>query len=236
MPIPVRDVLVQARAILQDGGAARWPVSELVNWLNGALRELPMRKPSSTAVNVVLTLAAGTKQNIPDDYACLIRVVRNVTGVSPNFVGAASVTPIVREILDAQNPNWHDPARTPQRLTVRHVIADPFDQRTFYVYPGNNGAGKIECILSAIPTPVAVIDPADPDDLDSYDMSIPISAIYQSALIDYVLYRAFSKDMQFGGAAERAAAHFSQFAAALDGKSALEGLYNVNTTNSQPNS
>jgi hypothetical protein len=236
MPIIARDILTQARVILQDGGATRWPLTELVTWLNAGLRELPMRMPSATATNFVLALVAGTKQTLPDAYASLIRVNRNVTGIFPAHVGSMAVTPIVREILDAQNPHWHDPVRTPFRAMVRHVMSDPYDQRTYYVYPGNDGTGQIECLMSAIPVAVAVTGGADPEDIDSYGMSIAVQSIFQSALVDYVLYRAFSKDMQLAGAADRAGAHYGQFTAALDTKAALEGMANVNTTQSQPNS
>lgn len=227
----------RARIILQDGGAIRWPLAELASWLSDGLLEVVNRKPSEGAQSVVLTMVAGTKQTLPDAYLSLIRAVRNVTGVSPNWVGGLSVTPIMREILDAQSPSWHDPAVVTQRAQVLQIIADPLDQRTFYVYPGNTGAGKLECVVSVIPQPVTIATGANPEDIASYNaITLPMSQIFQTALVDFILYRAFSKDMQFAGAMERAAAHFNQFNAAILARIQLDAQYSVNTTNSQPNS
>lgn len=236
MTVIARDVLQRARTILQDGGAVRWPLTELAEWLGDGMRELAGRNPSSTATKLVIAMVEGTRQEVPAGYASMIRVTRNLTGTVGAYVGGVVVMPIVREILDAQNPNWHDPARTPFRVIVRHIIMDPLEPLAFYVYPGNTGAGKIEAIMSAIPADIVLAEGAEELDMDSYAVALPFLQTYQSALTDYVLYRAFSKDMQFAGAADRAAAHFAQFNAAVDNKTAQDKVYNVNTTNSQPNS
>lgn len=236
MTIRASDVLQRARTILQDGGSVRWPLTELAEWLGDGMRELANRKPSATATRMVLALVLGTRQLLPDGFSNMIRVNRNLTGTVEPYVGAATVTPIVREILDAQNPNWHDPARTPFRALARHIIMDPLEPLAFFVYPGNTGTGRIEAILSAIPEDLTLADGADPLDMDTYDIDLPFLQVYQSTLVDYILYRAFSKDMQFAGAADRAAAHFAQFNAAVDNRTQQDAKYNVNTTNSQPNS
>lgn len=239
MPVNARDILSRVKIVLQDAGAVRWPLPELAGWLSDAMREIASRKPSATSAVANIAMVQGTRQTLPDEYLSLIRVVRNLvpSGVTdPPYVGGIAVTPIVREILDAQNVNWHDPARVTQRVAVRHVIFDPLDPRTFYVYPGNTGAGLIECIVSVIPEPVAVEVGDDPDDLESYNIDLPLSAVYQTPLIDFVLYRAFSKDMQLAGAGDRAAMHYQQFAQAIDTRTNLDAIYQPNTTNSQPNS
>jgi len=230
MPITASEILSQAHIILQDGAATRWPLTELVKWMNAGLREITLHKPTVSSSTVVFPLVSGTKQTLPDGYNALLRVTRNMTGTDPTYVGGASVTQIAREILDVQNPNWHDPARTPFRATVRHVIADPLEQRVFYVYPGNTGTGKIECIMSTILADIAADVGDDPEDIDSYsDKTIPIPVIYQSALMDYILSRAFSKDMQYGGAADRAQMHYQQFANALGIKGQAEMAFGINS-------
>lgn len=236
MTVRASDVLQRARTILQDGGSVRWPLTELAEWLGDGMRELANRKPSATATRMVLALVLGTRQLLPVGFSNMIRVNRNLTGTAEPYVGAATVTPIVREILDAQNPNWHDPARTPFRALARHIIMDPLEPLAFFVYPGNTGTGRIEAILSAIPEDLTPAVGADPLDMDTYDINLPFLQAYQSALVDYILYRAFSKDMQFAGAADRASAHFAQFNAAVDNRTQQDAKYNVNTTNSQPNS
>lgn len=240
MPVSAKNVLNRVQIILQDAGAVRWPLTELVDWLNDGLKEIAFLKPSATSTTTVIPLAEGTYQAIPDGYASLIRVICNVSGdgteLSP-YTSGRTVTPIVREILDQQKPNWHDGDSVPFRALARHVVSDIADPTCFYVYPGNDGTGKIRATLSRIPAEIAPGTGDDPDDIETYDQEIPeLQSIYQQCLIDYVLAMAFSKDMQFAGAADRAQIHYAKFSGALASKQAVEAVANTNTTNSQPNS
>lgn len=235
MALTAKDVLSRARIVLQDAGSTRWLLPELLDWLNDGLRSIALYKPSAISVTKVLELDEGTYQELAEGQQ-LLRVTRNITsatGTSPR-VGGPVITPIAREILDAQLPNWHDTNSVPFSDTVRHVMSDIMDPRAFYVFPGNDGTGKIEATVSKEPTPITVA--GDANDIDNYTEAIPISPIYIDPLIDFVLYRAFSKDMQFAGSAERSIAHYQNFQNALGVRQQTENMANVNTTQSQPNS
>ena len=235
MPIKAKDVLSRARTILQDAGSTRWLLSELCDWLDDALREVSFYKPTALSDTIVMPLAAGTYQELPEGQQ-LLRAHRNITsdvGVMPRISGPA-VTPIVREILDAQLPDWHDTTFMPFSATARHVISDTMNPRSFYVFPGNNGTGKIEITVSLQPEPLA--RPNDINDIGGYTADIPINPIYMGPLVDFVLYRAFSKDMQFAGAGERAVAHYTNFQNALNLRQQIEAMGNLNTSQTQPNS
>lgn len=240
MPVSVKNVLTRVQIILQDAGAVRWPLTELVEWLNDGTKEITFLKPSATAVTEVVPLAQGTMQRLPDGRSALIRVWCNVTGAGTNidpYVDDTTITPIVREILDQQKPRWHNPTVVPFRRAARHVITDIADPLIYHVYPGNDGTGRIRATFSAIPAEITPLAGEDADDMAAYEQEIPeLLAIYQQSLIDYVLAMAFSKDMQFAGSAERAAAHMARFNAALSTRQAIEAVANPNTTNSQPNS
>ena len=58
----------------------------------------------------------------------------------------------------------------------------------------------------------------------------PEIAIYQNVLIDYILYRAYSKDTEYTADQNRAAAHQSAYLAALNGKAKVEAGTNPNIT------
>lgn len=226
MALTAQTVLLNAIIILQDAGSVRWPLSELRKWLNAGLKEVSRIKPSATAATTTIELVAGTKQSLPATASLLLRAIRNVDG--------PVLTPIAREILDAQIPNWHKTTTVPYAAIARHIIQDPVDTRTFYVFPGNDGNGEIEVVLSNKPTEVAA--PADEFDIELYTAELGLEDLYENALVDYILYRAFSKDMQMAGAGDRALAHYKAFKEALGERQAIEGVANVNTTQSQPNS
>lgn len=223
MAFTAKDVLTRVSTILQDSGAVRWPLPEQLTWLNDATREIAIVKPNATAKTVVISLVSGTKQEIPETAASLIQVTRNITGTS---TGGRVITPIVREVLDRQIPRWHETEFLPFSANVKHVIDDPFDQRVFYVVPGNDGTGKIEAVVSSIATDIPV--PTNQFEIDDYTAAVDLQDIYRNVVVDYVLYRAFSKDMALAGAVQRAQAHYMQFSNALGIKVQGEAVANVN--------
>lgn len=218
MAFTAKDVLYRASTILQDVGAVRWPYPELLIWLNDGMREIANIKPNATSKTTTMTLIAGTKQEIPATAHSLLEVTRNVNPTTG--AGGKAVTPIVRQILDRQIPGWHDSTTLPFSATVLHIVDDALDQRVFYVVPGNDGTGKIEIVVSEVPTDLAA--PANPLDLDAYTATVDLQDIYRNALVDYVLYRSFSKDMAMPGNAQRAAAHYQQFNHSLGVKGSAE--------------
>lgn len=213
MAFTAAEVMRKASTILNDAGATRWTLPELLDWLNGATSEIAILKPTATAVTVALELDAGTKQAVPEGYHQILSVIRNTAS-------GKVVTPTTREVIDAQLPGWHSTTVLAFATNVSHFINVPEDQKIFYVCPGNDGNGSIEVVASAIPAKIA--RPPNPLDLDSYTANVPLGDIYQNAVIDYMLYRAFSKDAAIPGAAQRAAAYYSAFSGALGVKTQQE--------------
>lgn len=237
MAFVARDVVDRARRIILDETSVRWPLPELLLWLNDGRREIALHKPSATSASVVLPLDEGTLQRIPPEYQAIMRIVRNITSaadVEPRVAGRA-VRIVPRDQLDALNPNWHDAAAVPFAAAARHYVYDEANPREFYVYPGNDGTGRVEAILSEIPVDLAVDPSADPEDIAAYDMPLaPVSDVFLSALVDYLLYRAYSKDAQFAGNAARAGAHYQQFATAVGIKGQAEAATTPNAARSVP--
>lgn len=213
------DVMKRASRILLDEEYTRWTMPELADWLTDALREVALQVPTATARNKVLDLVEGTFQRLPVTCQQLLRVVRNVDVVGDNRVGKGVVTIVDRNALDAQNPNWHDGQYVRFKPYARHFVFDETDPLTFYVWPGNDGTGHLEAVVSVIPNPVVPDTDADPDDIDSYRMELDILDVYANLILDYTLYRAYCKDAQNAGAAQRAGLFYQQFAQALGIKS-----------------
>lgn len=220
MALAANDVMERATIILQDTGAVRWPATELLKWLNDAQREIAIHKPTAVTDTVTLALDEGTKQALPEAHISLISVHRNVDG---NAIRA-----IERAVLDNQLPGWQDTAVLPFNASVTHVIFDDFNPRAYYVAPGNTGMGEIEATVAVMP--VDIPEPASPLDITSYTATLDVPEIWRGALVDYVLYRAYSKDTQSPNAANRAQAHYMQFQQALGLKIATDQALNPDTS------
>lgn len=219
MAVTVQSVIDRAQTVLQDTTGVRWPVvGELVLWINDAQREIALLKPDASATNSTITLATGTKQDIPSGGNRLLKVVRNMSAASGG-TGKRSVRLVDREVLDAQSPDWHDPTVTgdaAHAAIVKHYVYDEANPRNFYVYPGVSGSAYLEIIYSSNPTAVAQNDP----------LSIP--DIFANAVMNYVLYMAYMKDAEYAGNAQRASSHYQLFTASVTGKAQIDAITNPN--------
>ncbi|AYO76436.1 DUF6682 family protein [Sphingobium yanoikuyae] len=224
------EVLDRARRLIQDETSVRWPLIELALWLDDGQREIALQKPSAASDNRVLDLQAGTLQQLPEGAIQLLRVTRNIQSIDAN--GARNGGPVIRicsrDILDAQNRNWHDSRDVRYSRTVKHYVYDEEDTRSFYVYPGNDGTGKIEAVLAIDPPRIEPVRGKATDDIEAYAVALTLAGIYANALVDYVCYRAFAKDAQYAGNAQRAALHYQQFANAIGIKFNQEALASPN--------
>lgn len=227
MAVTVQSVIDRVQKTLQDTTGVRWPVvDELVLWVNDAQREIALLKPDASAKNTTITLAAGTKQEIPSDGNALLRVVRNMSAAS-NGLGRRAVRIVQRDILDAQTPDWHNPTVTGDAAhgtVVKHYIYDEQNPRNFYVYPGISTANTVfaEIIYSANPTTV------------SQNGNLDIPDIYANAVMNYVLYMAYMKDAEYAGNQQRAASHYQLFTASITGKGQVDAMTTPNYDSKRP--
>ena len=206
MPIAAQSIIRRAVETLQDTTSIRWPVSELVRYLNDGQREVVLYRPDSMVTNTTLTCTAGSKQSLPANGAKLIEVVRNAAAAGTK----RAVRMVNREILDAQTPGWHS---IPGTVDALHFMYDPRDPKTFYVYPPALATTQLDIVYAAYPADVT--EPADGALYTAVTGSISLPDIYGNALLDYVLARCFMKDSEYAGNAQRAQAHYQLFATAL---------------------
>lgn len=206
MAVLARDILQRCVDILQDSTSVRWPLPELVRYLNDGQREVILYRPDSTVTTSNLTLVAGSKQTLPANASKLIEVIRNNSATQK-----AAVRLVNREILDAQEPDWHSKT---QVAAVKHYMYDPRNPLEFYVYPPASTTAVLEIVYSKYPTDVTA--PGINDELADITDTVDVPDIYSNVLQDYVLYRAYSKDAEYAGNAQRATAHYSAFANALN--------------------
>jgi len=213
--IITQTIIDRAETIIQDTTNVRWPAAELLNWLNDGQREIVLLKPEASVVNASVQLtAAKTKQTLPAAAITLLDVTRNMG--SNGTTDGDAIRLVSREVLDAQSPDWHTHTNTGGK--IQHYVFDPRDPKTFYVYPKAPAtAWYVELVYSASPTEIT--NPAT---------AISIDDIYANALLDYVLYRAYSKDAEYAGNAQRAVGHYQAFVGSITGKTQSDLARNPN--------
>ncbi|MCI9865507.1 hypothetical protein RHIZ_06075 [Rhizobium skierniewicense] len=226
------DILRRASVLLIDDEHARWPLSELADWLNEAVKAIVLAKPSASSRTLPLPLAKGTYQELPATLdgvtpLQLLGVNRNLVGDGSTRIGGRAIRTAARALLDAQEPNWHNPAYEPFRKEVRQVVFDENLPLEFYAYPGNDGNGVVEVALSYLPAPALPLAGQDETTYAAWNVDIGLPEPYSVPLLDYVLYKAFSKD-DIAGDPTKAMSHYQTFAAAVGIKVQTESSANPN--------
>ena len=204
MAVAVADIITRAQTILQDVTGTRWPTPELLNWLNDSYKEIVQVRPDLYPVtDPSFACVAGTRQSAPTGALRMIDVVRNGGGAK------RAVRLIDRRILDDQLPSWHSQAGTTE---IQHWMFDPRSPREFLVYPPASSGATLEIVYSAVPAAHA-----------SATGNIAIVDSYANVMLDYMLYRAYTKDAEYTANAARAQAHYSAMQAALSSGAASDG-------------
>ena len=195
MPTAVNTLVGSVTALLHDADNDRWGASDIAQWLNDGQLAVIRRVPAAYPKTAVIDLVEGTQQSIPSDGLAFIRFVRNVSAADKPQRAPRRVS---HELQDIESPDWH--AATADKV-VKSYTYDPAVPKVFWVsppQPATSGRGEIQ--YSAVP-PTAV---AGGD--------VAIDKIYDNAMIEYALYRAFARDAEEGDDV-RAQKHLSHFEA-----------------------
>lgn len=195
MPITAQDVVTRVRDATLDNtqGGIRWVDDELIRYINDASQAIVQAKPSSHPTNTSMQLEEGTTQEAPPDAIFILDIIRNVDGKAIRYVD--------RGVLDAGHPDWH--TMTPA-AEIRHYMMEAHDPTRFYVYPPSDGTGSVQIVYSS-----------EPAQVDSLTDELPLSSTYINSYVDYVLYRAYSKDADFAANRELARWYYQSFAEGL---------------------
>jgi len=210
-------IIGKARVILQDATAVRWIDDEMLGWVNEGQREIVLLKPDASVTTSAVQLVAGTRQSIPATGIILLDVVRNMgSGSTPG----RAIKQINRTILDEQIPTWHVDAPSNTALYFTYNDSSP---KTFYIYPPQTSSPtSVEVVYSSAPTDCALVSSA-----------IALDDIYAGSLIDYVLYRAYSKDAEYAGDTGLAAVAYKKFFETISGKEGAETKHEPPSTKRQ---
>jgi len=196
MAVTAQTIITRVRTQLIDELATkRWTDDELLRWLSDGQRTLVAMDPALGEVSGPLLMVVGTKQTLPAGAFMLLDIKRNLglDGVTPGRV----VTVVSRENLDRVDPNWHASLRSD---ITYHYVYDPKQPRTFYIYPPSTGANQLD--VSRATTPA---------DFTNLQDLITVPDLYQTALFDYVMFRAHQKDTDYSAGESKAQTYLQLF-------------------------
>lgn len=173
MAIKTKSLLNRIIALLNDEEHERWPEDELLEWLNDGQRIIARETTDGNVVRANITAVVGTVQSIPAAGFRLIDVVKDTaTGSDIKHADYDS--------LGAYNRTWRQSSSGVAEL----YFFNESRPKEFEVFPPQGGGELIEILYTAIPDNTTVSGEINIDD------------IYADSLVDYVVYRALSKDTE----------------------------------------
>ncbi len=206
MTISAKSVIQRAVETSNDPTSIRWPVNELVRYLNDGMREIALHRPDAFNTSADITCIAGTKQSLPTGGIKLIAVPKN-----NSITKKRAITLCERRVLDRTVPDWHSKTQVEE---IIHYMFDPVEPRVFWVYP--------PALTSSVVTVNYCASPSEVNETTTYttftelpSADLAIQAIYANALCDYILYRQYLKDADFAGNSQRSNNHMASFANSL---------------------
>lgn len=196
----VIDIIERAEQILHDVGNVRWERDELMRYCSDAEFQVVEAKPTATSTTEKITINAGSpEQIIPSKALKMLRLVRNM-GPNGDQAGRAIIL-TSRATLDAMDVDW--PRRSSNE--IEHWVYDPnADRDVFWVTPYPTQNIKVEAVYAK--SPLALNGIMD---------VLTLGDQYINPVLDWVLYRAFSKDADYGSPSQRAMQHLQAFSTAL---------------------
>jgi len=207
--VKVVDLIERAKTILQDEDSVRWSLSELQYWLNDGYRETLIVRPDSNTITAEFACVDGPRQVITTVFpnaTRLISVVRNTAATSNKY----AVRLVDRRGLDDQRKGWYTETAS---VSVEKYMFDARQPKEFLVYPPATTTARLEIAYAQVPTPHTLSDVQLSNTATAEVIRVDDS--FANSLLDYMLYRAYTKDAEQQGTAARAVGHFQAFQSSL---------------------
>jgi hypothetical protein len=205
----------------------RWPRTDLLEYLNDAQRQVYLYRPELYANTSELTLMPGTRQGpLPD--GCQLQKIIGSTG------DAGRARKVDDGLLQAFADTGCAPVSACVDYRVRGYSFTPQDPQFFFVdppVPDDGGTYSVALVCQQSPEPITL---AQLDDVDPRNDRLVTPARMHNALVEWMLYRAYSVDMESAQSFAKQEAHRQHFYAMLGVSEAKERLVAVSQAGRAP--
>ena len=195
----VQGILSSVRNSLNDNGdedCRHWTDAELLDYFNDSVCLLSSHRPDAFTKSVTLTLKKGACQDFSSQYQCIVSIDYNVDSKGE----CDSDSPVSEGDFDLIKcfSKKSCSSKTSSK-GVGSFAVDPANPAIVYVSPA---VDKVTKVIGK------VVERPDPLSLTS---CIDFDCKYIPALKDYMLHRAYAKDIESAAAMQRSERHLQMF-------------------------
>lgn len=214
----LKEVIDRCKITLQEitSEGTRWANQELVDWAGEFYQVASSVNPAEFSEVIEFTCISGTRQNAPDDVVQILEITRNLDGTKMPIVATT------KNVLDSTRRGWHGEIESSSQEVF---VLDERYPRTFYVWPPATAGSKLEAVAVVTPTKHALAD------YTTGTAKVKCSDRLVPPMVDYILFRAYSKDADFAGNQQRSDIHYRNCLQAL--QAGREVRYQVSPTQNQ---
>jgi hypothetical protein len=212
-------LIVEVARLLNDAEPGfehiRWTRADLLEYLNDAQRQVYLYRPELYARTELYPLASGSRQG-PLPAGCQLQ---KVIGSTP---GAGRARKLDDGLLQAFADTGCTPASGCEDYRVSGYSYTPQDPMAFFVdppVPDDGQAYTVALVCQQCPEPITL---AQLDDADPRNDRLMTPARLHNALIEWMLYRAYSVDMESAQSFAKQQDHWQHFYAMLGVSEAKE--------------
>lgn len=216
------NIIERAQTLLRDdesdNAGVVWPDSDLIEWVSEGIQVIASLRPDAMTETANIPLVAGAAQTLPDEYAALLSVEGTVVvhpdgSVTVEQEATVADSRMVRRFgkkrcLASQAPGPCGQIGADYR--VRSFSISPYNQRDFRVEPPVPAGASVE--IRATVTKVA---PAL--SLGDRNKPLPVQSKYDAALLNWVMHRAYSSEIESEYATASREQHLRAFYSVLNG-------------------
>ncbi|EGG5219820.1 DUF6682 family protein, partial [Salmonella enterica] len=139
----VAEIIGRVSTQLLDTLMLRWPLAELCDYYNDAVRAVILARPDAGASAETLKCVPGSRQTLPTGVLRIIDVIRLTDG--------NALLPVPRDVLDHDYPDWHNVSGVPERYVYSEITP-----RVFYLFPAPDERVSIDAVVCRIPDVVTI--------------------------------------------------------------------------------
>lgn len=188
-----QEIIDEVSKQLNDTAFVTWTEASLREYITSAEQAIVNLRPDAFSTVTTMQMAVGAKQTIPTNALRLLDVKRNM-GTDGNTPGRP-VNAVEEEAVDL-----FELTEEAASVAIKDFSYDERVGDVFYVYPPSDGTGWLEIAISQIPPNITF-----------NQQTLSVSDIYRNAVVQYVMFRAYSIEIDSVSSRQRASEHLANF-------------------------
>lgn len=184
MGAKVEEIVNRVIYLINDPDGDAYPRSAIEDFIYEAETVVAIAKPEALNNTAVLTCVDGSRQNIATPFPAAVNFLDANCNVASDGSLGASVRRVKMRDLDAIRPSWRQAARS---AAIREFMWDDREPLIVHVNPPASAGAKLQISYSAKPAPYTTVDA---------NTQTAVDELYLPMIMDWVLYRMLSKDVE----------------------------------------